>query len=82
MKLRYFASIRECIGKSEEIFNLDPTIETVADLIEELKKSGDEYLLAFELSSLKIAVDHTHAHLSTNIKTAKEIAFFPPMTGG
>ena len=82
MKLRYFASVRECLGKSEEVLALDPALKTVADLVEYLKQSGEEYAQAFASSSLRIAVDQCHAQLATSIEGVKEIAFFPPMTGG
>ena len=82
MKLRYFASVRECIGKSEEALEFGNEVKTVADLIEKLKTLGDEYKQAFEFSSLRIAVDQNHVKLDALITGAYEIAFFPPMTGG
>ncbi len=82
MRIRYFASVRECVGKSEDVLELNPALKTVADLIKHLKQSGEEYIRAFDSVSLRIAVDHSHAHLNTSIEGAKEIAFFPPMTGG
>ena len=82
MRIRYFASVRECVGKSEDVLALDPALKTVADLIKHLEQSGEEYIRAFESSSLRIAVNQCHAQLTTSIEGAQEIAFFPPMTGG
>ena len=83
MKAVYFAWVRERIGKAEEEVNPPPTVTTVADLIAWLSQRGDEYAHAFEKpSSIRAALDRTHARHDAAIAGAKEIAFFPPMTGG
>ncbi len=82
MKLRYFASVRECVGKAEEQIELPEYIITIADLIGWLVKRGDEYAQAFTSGSVRVAIDHSHVKLDAAIAGAQEIAFFPPMTGG
>jgi sulfur-carrier protein len=82
MKLRYFASIRECIGVGEESIELPAHITTIADLIGWLSKRGDEYERAFSSHSVRVAIDQNHVKLDAMIAGAQEIAFFPPMTGG
>jgi sulfur-carrier protein len=82
MKLRYFASIRECIGVGEEQVELPEYIVTIADLVGWLKLRGDEYELAFLSNSVRVAIDQNHVKLDAVIAGAQEIAFFPPMTGG
>ena len=83
MKLIYFAWVRERVGKSEEEVDPPPEVKTVADLIAWLKGCGDGYAYAFEKASIvRAALDKVHARHDAPIAGAKEIAFFPPMTGG
>jgi molybdopterin synthase sulfur carrier subunit len=56
---------------------------TVADLMTWLSGRGEEYAYAFENPRvIRAAIDRTHVQPGTSVKTAHEIAFFPPMTGG
>ena len=82
MKLLYFAWVRERIGKAEEIVDPPPSVRTVGDLMQWLIGCGEEYAHAFEKPVIRAAIDHTHVKLDTVIAGAREIAFFPPMTGG
>jgi sulfur-carrier protein len=83
VKLLYFAWVRERIGKGEEIVDPPAGVATVADLMTWLASRGDEYALAFESSRfLRVAIDRTHVGATARIAGAKEVAFFPPMTGG
>ena len=83
MKLLYFAWVRERIGRAEE--DLDPPggIETVGELVEWLKGRGPEYAYALaEPRAIRVALDQVHADANTPIGGAREVALFPPMTGG
>ena len=83
MKLRYFAWVRERIGKPEEEIDLPAGIATVADLMDWLSRRGEEYAHAFDNPKvIRAAVDRTHVKSDAAIVGAREIAFFPPMTGG
>ncbi len=83
MKLRYFAWVRERIGKPEEDIELPATVATIADLMSFLAQRGEEYAHAFENPKvIRAAVDRTHVRADRPIAGAREIAFFPPMTGG
>jgi molybdopterin synthase sulfur carrier subunit len=85
MRLRvvYFAWVRERIGKTEEEVDLPPDVATVADLVRWLKGRGEEYAYAFENEGVvRAAVDHAHVKPDTALGAAREVAFFPPMTGG
>lgn len=83
MKLRYFAWVRERIGKPEEEIEPPPGIATVADLMTWLSRRGEEYAHAFENPKvIRAAIDRTHVRPDTAISGAREVAFFPPMTGG
>jgi sulfur-carrier protein len=81
--LRYFAWIRERIGRSEETLNVPAEIVTVADLLGWLQAKGPEYAAAFERAEvIRAAIDHTHVQRSARLAGAREVAFFPPVTGG
>ena len=83
LKLAYFAWVRERIGKTEEIVDAPASVATVADLVRWLKARGEEYEYAFENEGIvRAAIDKAHVKLDTPIGGAREIAFFPPMTGG
>ena len=84
MKLVYFAWIRERIGHGEEEVTLPGDVTTIAGLLDWLKSRGEEYASALEHDSIvRVAINHEHvADRSTPIEGAREIALFPPMTGG
>ena len=83
MKLVYFAWVRERIGLPEEDVELPPAIATIADLVGWLKTRGEEYDYAFENEGVvRAAIDKVHARPDAPLAGAREIAFFPPMTGG
>ncbi|WP_398471289.1 molybdopterin converting factor subunit 1 [Tardiphaga sp.] len=83
MRLMYFAWVRERIGKAEETIEPPATVSTIGDLISWLSSRGEEYAHAFETPKvIRAAIDQTHVRPDTAIAGAREIAFFPPMTGG
>ncbi len=83
MKVKYFAWVRERIGKSEETIEPPPNVRTVDDLIAWLAGRGETYAHAFERPRvIRAAIDHAHVKSDAVISGAREIAFFPPMTGG
>jgi molybdopterin synthase sulfur carrier subunit len=82
-KLVYFAWVRERVGKAEEEVELPDNLDTVADLVRWLKSRGEEFAYAFENEGVvRAAIDHSHVKPDARIAGAREIAFFPPMTGG
>jgi sulfur-carrier protein len=83
VRLVYFAWVRERVGKPEEEVDLPPDVTTVADLLRWLKGRGEEYAYAFENEGVvRAAIDHAHARPDAALAGAREVAFFPPMTGG
>ncbi|MCE6951150.1 molybdopterin converting factor subunit 1 [Cereibacter sphaeroides] len=77
----YFAWVRERIGLPRE--RLETAAATVADLVEELRGREERYALAFEdLSSLRVALDQELSEFDAPLAGVREVAFFPPMTGG
>jgi molybdopterin synthase sulfur carrier subunit len=83
VKLLYFAWVREKIGKPEETIELPAHVATVSDLQAWLRGRGPEYATAFERSEvIRAAIDQRHVKPSARLEGAREIAFFPPVTGG
>ncbi|MFV2053827.1 molybdopterin converting factor subunit 1 [Aliiroseovarius sp. YM-037] len=81
MDVLYFAWVRERIGAPKE--QVETNADTVSELVEELRARDDRYAAAFaDLSALRVAVDQELAEFDAPLADAKEIAFFPPMTGG
>jgi len=79
--LRYFAWVRERIGLPKE--QVETAAPTVRDLVDELRAREDRYALAFaDLEALRVAVDQELADFDAPLGGAREVAFFPPMTGG
>ena len=81
LQVLYFAWVRERIGLPRE--TLQTTAATVADLIAELSAREDRYAMAFaDLGSLRVALDQELSSFDAPLAGVREVAFFPPMTGG
>ncbi len=81
MDVLYFAWVRERIGVPKE--QLETDAKTVMDLVEELRQREERYALAFsDLSALRVAVDQDLSDFDAPLSGVREVAFFPPMTGG
>lgn len=77
----YFAWVRERIGLPRE--RIETGAVTVADLIEELRGREERYQAAFaDLTSLRVALDQELSSFEAPLAGVREVAFFPPMTGG
>jgi molybdopterin synthase sulfur carrier subunit len=83
MKAVYFAWVRERIGKEAEEITPPAGVTNVAELITWLSRRGEGYAYAFENPRvIRAAIDQIHVRHDAPIGTAREVAFFPPMTGG
>lgn len=83
MKVKYFAWVRERIGKAEETLDLPDEVRTVSDLMMWLTGQGEGYAHAFERPKvIRAALDQSHVQGDALLNNAREVAFFPPMTGG
>ena len=83
VKIRYFAWVREKTGKAEEVLDLPGNVRTVAELVTWLKGLGPEYAEAFARADvIRAAIDQAHVKPTARLAGAREIAFFPPVTGG
>ena len=81
--LLYFAWVREKIGVAQERVELPAHVTTIAGLMAWQQTRGLEYAAAFERSDvIRAAIDQVHAKPDTALDGAREIAFFPPVTGG
>lgn len=82
-KLVYFAWVRERIGTGEEELDIPAEVTDVAGLLAFLQTRGDNYAAALaEPDVIRVALDKFHAEHDAPIAGAREIALFPPMTGG
>lgn len=83
MRLVYFAWVRERVGRPDEEIEVPAGIETVAELIAWLRGRDERYGHAFETEGLiRAAIDRIHVKPDAALAGAREVAFFPPMTGG
>ncbi len=81
MDVLYFAWVRERIGVPKE--KIETTAKTVAELVAELRAREERYAVAFsDLSALRVAVDQELMDFDAPLDGVREVAFFPPMTGG
>lgn len=81
MDVVYFAWVRERIGIPKE--SVESDAQTVAELVAELSAKEERYAAAFaDVSALRVAVDQELVDFDAPLAGAREVAFFPPMTGG
>lgn len=81
IEVLYFAWVRERIGLPRE--RVETAAATPRALVEELRAREDRYAAAFaDLSALRVAIDQVLAEWDAPLAGAREVAFFPPMTGG
>jgi molybdopterin synthase sulfur carrier subunit len=81
IRVRYFASIREAIGRADEV--VDTPALTLAELRSELLARGDAYALGLARGrALRMALNQVMASDHALLTEGAEVAFFPPVTGG
>ncbi len=81
LRVRYFAWLRERVGAPEE--TVETEAATVAALVEELRARDEGHALAFaDLRAVRVALDEELSDLDAALAGVREVAFFPPMTGG
>ncbi|MFP5394341.1 MAG: MoaD/ThiS family protein [Gammaproteobacteria bacterium] len=83
ISLKFFASVREALGASEEILTLPPSVTTVAAVRFHLMGRGGIWAEALAPDRpLRTAFNHVMCGPDTPIEEGGEVAFFPPVTGG
>ena len=81
MQVLYFAWVRERIGVPRE--DVESSAKTVAELVSELRGREARYDLAFsDMTAIRVALDQELSDLGASLVGVREVAFFPPMTGG
>ncbi|WBL34595.1 molybdopterin converting factor subunit 1 [Sinirhodobacter sp. HNIBRBA609] len=81
IEVLYFAWVRERIGKARE--SVETRAATVAELVTELRAREPRYEAAFaDTSALRVALDQELSEFDASLAGVREVAFFPPMTGG
>ncbi|MFN3209232.1 MAG: molybdopterin converting factor subunit 1 [Roseovarius sp.] len=81
MDVLYFAWVRERIGRPKD--KVETAAVTVRELVGELRAREERYEAAFaDLDALRVAVDQELADFDAPLAGVREVAFFPPMTGG
>lgn len=77
----YFAWLRERIGERSE--QVETEAATVAALVEELRGRSEAHALAFsDMTAVRVALDQELTDMDAPLAGVREVAFFPPMTGG
>jgi molybdopterin synthase sulfur carrier subunit len=83
VRVLYFASVREKLGKDLEEIELPAGVSTVAGLRSHLRARGGAWAEALsDAKLLRMAVNQDMVQPSAAVKAGDEIAFFPPVTGG
>lgn len=83
MKVLYFARVRQIAGKMAEDVDVPAGVRTVADLIDFLSARDEAVAAALaDRRTIRVAVNQTHSPLDATLEGAREVAFFPPVTGG
>lgn len=82
MRLVYFAQVREAIGVGGEERDVSSGV-TIAVLVDTLAAEDARYAEAFaDRPKLRFALDQRMVSSNTKLGDAKELAIFPPVTGG
>lgn len=83
VRLIYFAWVREKVGLASEDVELPGSVDTVESLVAWLKQRGPQYGDAFAKPQVvRAALDKVHVKPTAALGSAREVAFFPPVTGG
>jgi sulfur-carrier protein len=83
MKILYFARLRQIIGRGQDEIDVPANVDNVHALVDYLKARDERIAEAFgDLRSLKVAINQKHSSLDAALTGAREVAFFPPVTGG
>lgn len=83
MKVLYFARFRQVLGRGSDDITPPTSVTTVGGLLEHLAATDEACAAAFaDRRIIRVAVDQAHASLDSSIAGAREVAFFPPVTGG
>lgn len=82
IQVRYFASLREALGRSSESVDPPPSVTTVAALRDHLAARGEPWNTLGTARNLRAAVNQDMVGMEAPVAAGDEVAFFPPVTGG
>ena len=83
VKILYFSWIRERVGMGEEMVGIPATVQTVGQMLDWLQGRNEQFAAALEFPEIiRVALDQEHVDHDQDLGSAREIALFPPMTGG
>lgn len=83
IQLRFFASVREALGTSQETLTLPAEVRTVGEVRAYLRARGGAWAETLaDGRALRMAYNHQMTGADTRISDGCEVAFFPPVTGG
>lgn len=83
IKLRFFASVREKLGVSEELADVPDQLHTVGDVRRHLMLRGGVWTETLdEARAIRMAVNQVMGKADAAVQDGDEVAFFPPVTGG
>ena len=83
IELRFFASVREQLGVSQETAVVPDTVRTLGDVRSWLAQRGPVWSETLAQGrALRMALDHQILPADTALHDGCEVAFFPPVTGG
>ena len=83
VKILYFSWIRERVGMGEELIDLPGSVKTVAQMLNWLQGRNAQFAAALEFPDIiRVALDQEHVDHEQILGSPREIALFPPMTGG
>ena len=83
VKMLYFSWIRERVGMGEETLDLPASVSTVEQLLSWLQGRNEQFAAALEFPEIiRVALDQEHVDHDQPVGSPREIALFPPMTGG
>ena len=83
MKILYFARLKQIAGRGEEQVDVPSSVATVSALIDFLSARDERVSEALrDRRVLKVAINQKHSALDAALVDAREVAFFPPVTGG
>lgn len=83
MKILYFAKLRQIAGRASQEVSVPEDVKDVTDLVRFLSAQDEAVAAAFaDMRTIKVAINQKHASFDASLVGAREVAFFPPVTGG
>ena len=82
IKVRFFARIRESLGREGVDIEFDSAMNSIADVIDRVCALNPEWESVVRDNSVLVALNQEMTHLQAKVLDEDEVALFPPVTGG